>query len=124
LTFEQGIGATGRLKVLRVFPPDKHSADPCYLGRWDEPANTLDFDFVEGEEDHAQPLRPHGHHSSALGDRRFEVELGSDANNIVFKGIVSIALGFRMHLGEGLVAVAGFNSKATVDRPASGPETT
>ena len=95
---QQEIGDTGRLKVLRFCPSDDQTEDPCFLGRWDEKGNSLDFDLVD-RQDHVLKRQPYGHHPKFLGDRRFEVELGSDADHIVFRGIVSIALGFRMHLG-------------------------
>lgn len=43
-----------------------------------------------------------GHHSQALADRRFEVEIRREANTLVFRGIVPVALGFNIHLGDTL----------------------
>src|SRR5437773_11252490 len=40
--FEQTpMGATGRLKVLRLSPSSEQAAAPDILGRWDEPALSL-----------------------------------------------------------------------------------
>ena len=95
---ETEVGPTGHHKLLRVMPSNKDSAGPCFLGRWDKNKNTLDFDLAD-RQDYVQPGAFYGHHSTALGDQRFDVELGPEADNIAFKGIVSISLGFGRRPG-------------------------
>jgi hypothetical protein len=99
---ENEIGATGRLKVLRLAPSSREGAAPCFLGRWDEKDKALDFDFVDTK-DNVQPVEFPGHHSTDLGDRRFGVEI-RDPNavtKLVFKGVVVVRLGFKMHAETG-----------------------
>lgn len=110
LPFDQKkVGETGYHKVLRVFPSDDHSEAPRFLARWDEKDKALDFDLVD-REDRVQPAKPYGHRSTALGDRRFQVEIGSDSDNIVFKGIVKVALDFTMPLDAGAYNLTGSNA--------------
>jgi hypothetical protein len=68
---EQEIGATGRLKVVHLVPSKEESSDPCFIGRWDEKANFLDFDPVDREEHVLKDVEFMGHHPTALPDRRF-----------------------------------------------------
>jgi hypothetical protein len=100
-TDEKEISDTGRVKIFRVYPSDEQSAGLRFLGRWDDgPAQCLDIDLVDRND---RVLRgPYGHHSKAQaipGHRRFEVSVGLDEANIVFRGVVELALGFRVHLG-------------------------
>jgi hypothetical protein len=44
---QNGMDPTGRLKVLRLSPSNEQAADPCFVGRWDEKANALDFDAAD-----------------------------------------------------------------------------
>lgn len=99
---ENEIGATGRLKVLRLTPSSEQGAAPCFLGRWDEKDKALDFDLVDSE-DNVLPVEVPGHHSTHLGDRRFEVEIRAPyaVTKLVFKGIVVVRLGFKMNAETG-----------------------
>jgi hypothetical protein len=98
---ENEIGATGRLKVLRLSPSSKESPAPCVLGRWDEQANALDFDLVD-RDDYVVTVAFPGHHSKDLGNRRFEVEIRTpDVKRLVFRGIVVVRLGFKVHAETG-----------------------
>lgn len=99
---ENEIGATGRLKVLRLVPSSGEGAALGFLGRWDEKDKALDFDLVDTK-DNVQPVEFPGHHSIDLGDRRFGVEI-RDPNavtKLVFKGVVVVRLGFKMHAETG-----------------------
>ena len=99
-TDEKEIGDTGRLKVLRVCPSNDQIPGPCFLSRWDEPKNTLDFDLVDRNDQVVKGKLPYGHHPKLLGPTcRFEVELGLDKDNIVFRGVVEVALGHIVRLG-------------------------
>jgi hypothetical protein len=102
------IGDTGRLKVLRLSPSNDQVKGPCFIGRWDEKAQLLDFDAVDGDDYVDKAVEFTGHHPTALPPpgRRFDVEvrLGTP---LLFKGIVSVALGYGIHAGSGTVTSVG-----------------
>jgi hypothetical protein len=100
------IGHTGRLKVLRIRPVEEQSEAPRFLSRWDDGRDqSLDFNLVDRHDNQIGKL-PHGHHPDRLGEleghRQYQVELGRDEKHIVFRGIVEVALGFRIRLGDTL----------------------
>jgi hypothetical protein len=103
---EQEIGATGRLKVVHLVPSKEESSDPCFIGRWDEKANFLDFDPVDREEHVLKDVEFMGHHPTALPDRRFDVEICTGAK-LVFKGVVSFGLGRDLGLESGIYKIGG-----------------
>jgi len=121
------IGTTGRLKVLRVCPSDKQSTAPRFLGRWDDGRDkSLDFDLVDRNDNKAHKRKvPFGHHPEILdtiaGHRRYQVELGRDEKNIVFRGVVEISIGSRIRLrGTEAIALTGYEPgliHGTVIRP-------
>ena len=108
------IGSTGRLKVLRIGPSDERSTEPRFLGRWDDgPAQRLDFDLVDKNDLKAHRRKlPYGYHPKVIettdGHRRYLVEIGRNEKHIVFRGVVAVAIGFRLRLGavtKGVVTV-------------------
>ena len=106
---DEEIGTTGRLKVLRVRPSDQYSDAARLLGRWDDgPAQQLDFNLVDRQDNQIGKL-PYGHHprriESADEKRLYKVKIGRNEKNIVFEGIVSVAIGFRARLGGGTIRV-------------------
>ncbi len=108
------IEATGRLKVLQINPKDPTSRVPRFIGRWDEKANLLDFDAVDAK-GHVDQNVDHfsGHHSEALPDRHFKVDIRL-RRKVIFQDAVSLALGRDIELG--FTAGAGLECKAEVDR--------
>jgi hypothetical protein len=108
------IGSTGRLKVLRIGPSDERSTEPRFLGRWDDgPAQRLDFDLVDKDDQKAHRRKlPYWHHPKVIettdGHRRYLVEIGRNEKHIVFRGVVAVAIRFRLRLGavtKGVVTV-------------------
>jgi hypothetical protein len=107
-----------------------------FLGRWDDGRdqsldfnlvdrhdNQLDFNLVDRHDNQIGKL-PHGHHPDRLeeleGHRQYKVEIGLDEHHIVFKGIVEVALGYRM-LAKGGDIKVGSAGVDVVFRPASPP---
>jgi hypothetical protein len=118
------IGHTGRLKVLRIRPVEEQSEAPRFLGRWDDGRDqSLDFNLVDRQDNQIGKL-PHGHRPDRLkdleGHRQYQVEIGLDAHHIVFKGIVEVALGYRMLAKSGGIKVGSAGADLGV-RPASPP---
>jgi hypothetical protein len=82
---------------------------PRFLGRWDDgpPApwddgrpQRLDFDLVDRNDKKTHKRKvPYGHGrkliASTDGYRRYQVDLGGNEKNIVFRGVVEVAIGFR-----------------------------
>ena len=119
------IGDTGRLKVLRVRPMDAQSAEPRFLGRWDNGRDQcLDFNLVDRNDNQIGKL-PHGHHPDRLeeleGHRQYRVEFGRDEKHIVFRGIVEVALGYRMLAKGGGIRFETTGTQVAF-RPTSPPE--
>lgn len=98
---QKEITPTGLHKVLEIVPVDDQVAGPRFRGRSDKKGDALDFDLLD-RNGTVRRAKPHGHHAKALGGRRFEVEIGLDANRIVFRGIVRVAFGIKIHVGGSL----------------------
>ena len=108
---ETQIEPTGRLKVIGIFPSSAQSTAPRFLGRWDEKEQQLDFDPVDGRH-HVDKSVFDGHHTTRVGNRRFEVELRKEERRLIFRGVVSIALGIRAQLaGETLKLTESLEAK-------------
>ncbi len=110
---------TGRLNVIGIFPSSDESADdPRFLGRWDEKEQLLDFDPVDAKYHVDKRVTFAGHHPTPLGGRRFEVELRTERKGLIFRGVVSVALGFRMHMREGIYLTETLEAKLIRKPPA------
>ena len=123
------VTATGLHKVLAVVPLEKDSAAPSFLGRWDAAEKVLDFDFSDREGRVPKGKRskrafPHGHHPIAFGEQRFKVELGPNATQIVFSGIVQVALGFEIITRTAVLTITGSPARLTHGKPATGEHVT
>ena len=124
------VTATGHQKVLGVVPVDKDSAMPRFLGRWDPVEKALDFDLVDRQGrvprgNHRKRAKPHGHHPTDRGGQRFEVELGpnpSEPNEIIFRGIVAVSLGFEITPATGSYTITGSPARLIHGEPATGEQ--
>lgn len=111
----QEIGATGRLIVVELDANDPTSGAPSFIGRWDERANHLDFDAVDDKHHVDKRVTFIGHHPSPLPDRHVAVDL-AHGGRVIFKGVISFALGRDLALGDALNATAGLKCDAEVIR--------
>jgi len=111
---------TGRLKVLSIVPLLEGSAEPRFLGRWDEGAQHLDFDRVDVSGHVQKGLAFSGHHSTPLSGRRFAVELATVERGLIFRGLVTIALGIRKRLVDQLQLSDSLAPKF-IPKPGIGP---
>ena len=98
---------TGLIRVMSIVPSRGQAGAPRFIGRWDEKAASLDFDFADADDNPVSGPKPVGHHTKPLGDQRFEVELGPEVREIVFRGVVSLGLGFRMRLRGDALRLTG-----------------
>jgi hypothetical protein len=106
-------GATGLLTVVRIKRPGQW---PTFEGRWDEKATALDFEAVDAE-DKRSKTGFDGHHSVALPERRFRVEIRYPSGGArIFAGVVSFGLGFELALSDEFKASASLTTKAEVIR--------